>query len=133
MHVEVRMPYNGDMTLDATASDFDISQIKAYDASGVLLTDADASPSKLTVHDLLHAGDYSFVIEGYGVSTGTFDIVIECSSDAPTISPTVNRSRQYLHTPPFRRDRSCSVRAEEGAIDRSRPWPVRGWLPGAAR
>ena len=83
------MPYDGDMTLDLSASDFEIGTITAFDSNDVELTDVDSSASTLTVHDLTHSGDYSFVIEGAaGVTSGTFDIQIECSSDAPTRSPT---------------------------------------------
>merc|ERR1719244_2585353 len=88
MHVEVRMPYDGDMTVDMSASDFQIGMITAYDSRNVELIDVDPSASALTVHDLTHSGDYLFVIVGAeGVHRGTFDIVIRCSSDAPTRSP----------------------------------------------
>merc|ERR1712130_825135 len=91
MNVEVRMPYDGDMTVDLSASDFDIASISAFDSNDQLLADSDSSDSVLTVHDLTHSGDYSFVIEGAsGVATGTFDIVIPCSSDAPTRSPSAD-------------------------------------------
>ena len=42
MHVEVRMPYDGDMTLDLSGSDFEIGLMAAYDAIGNQLTDTDA-------------------------------------------------------------------------------------------
>ena len=91
MRVEVRMPYDGDMTMDLSGSDFEIYMIRAYETSGEELMDANPAPSALTVHDLSHAQDYWFVIEGAdGVHSGTFDIQIECSSDAPTRSPTSN-------------------------------------------
>merc|ERR1719293_174943 len=88
MNVEVRMPYDGDMTMDCSGSDFEISAITAYDSDSTELTDSDASASTLTIHDLTHGGDYTFIIEGAGyVSSGTYDCSIECSSDAPTTSP----------------------------------------------
>ena len=87
--VEVRMPYDGDMTLDASASDFDISRIMAHDARGKVLADSDSSASVLAVYNLTHFGDYNFTITGVdGQSSGTFDILIECTSAAPTRSPT---------------------------------------------
>merc|ERR1712032_471630 len=87
LNVEVRMPYDGDMTFDATGSDFEIASITAHDSAGDELSDTDASPSILTVHNLMHSGDYFFVISGAHAGTGVFDFVIQCSSDAPTKSP----------------------------------------------
>merc|ERR1719295_1400616 len=75
--------------VDCSASDFEISSITAYDASGNVLTDVDSSASVLTVLDLTHGGDYSFRIQGAAyITSGTFDCTIECASDAPTASPT---------------------------------------------
>merc|ERR1719334_2490238 len=89
VEVEVRMPYDGDMMVDCTASDFEIDSITAYDSDGNELTDVDEAASVLTVLDLNHGGDYSFSIEGAAyVSSGTFDCTIDCASDAPTKSPT---------------------------------------------
>ena len=87
--VQVRMPYDGDMTLDASASDFNISEIVAYDSNNNLLAHSNPFLSILTVYKLLHFGDYNFTITGAdGVSSGTFDIVIGCESSAPTSIPT---------------------------------------------
>merc|ERR1719249_301284 len=85
------MPYDGDLTMDCSGSDFEIGSITAYDSSGNELTDADAAESVLTVHDLGHGGDYTFIVEGgpYAPS-GTYDCAIECSSDAPTKSPSTD-------------------------------------------
>merc|ERR1719474_2100755 len=100
MHVEVRMPYDGDMTVDLSASDFQIGMITAYDSRNVELIDVDPSASALTVHDLTHSGDYLFVIVGAeGVHRGTFDIVIRCSSDAPTRSPTTDPTKAPSEQP----------------------------------
>merc|ERR1719293_272441 len=100
MNVEVRMPYDGDMTMDCSGSDFEISAITAYDSDSTELTDSDASASTLTIHDLTHGGDYTFIIEGAGyVSSGTYDCSIECSSDAPTEEPTVSPSFEPSSSP----------------------------------
>merc|ERR1719385_348336 len=89
MEIEVRMPYDGDLTMDCSRSDFEIGSITAYDSDGNELTDVDDAASILTVHDLGHGGDYMFTVDGaYGVSSGTYDCTIGCSSDAPTKSPT---------------------------------------------
>jgi len=86
------MQYDGDLTVDASGSDFAIGAIWGYDADENELTDVDmyASPGSLTAHNLNANGDYSFLLagaDGY-VSEGTFDIAIVCSSDSPTPSPT---------------------------------------------
>merc|ERR1719295_906941 len=84
MEIEVRMPYAGDMTVDAGGSDFEIGAITCYDSDGNELRDADASPDSLMVHDV-PGEDITCVVEGAAFApSGTFDIVIECSSDAPT-------------------------------------------------
>merc|ERR1719391_838015 len=88
MEIEVRMPYDGDMTMDCSGSDFEIGSITAYDSSGNELTDVDYAASIVTVHDLGHGGDYLFFVDGAdGVSSGTYDCAIECSSDSPSKSP----------------------------------------------
>merc|ERR1719244_2468498 len=100
MNVEVRMPYDGDMTVDLSGSDFDIGSITAYDSAEVELTDVESAASILTVRDLTHSGDYSIVIEGATyVSSGTFDIQISCSSDAPSQSPTEAPSPEPTGSP----------------------------------
>jgi len=89
VEIEVRMPYDGDMTVDMGASDFEIGAITCYDSDGNELTDSDAAPYSLTIHDLSHGQDYTCVAEGgSGVASGTFDLEISCTSDAPTRSPT---------------------------------------------
>jgi len=83
-------PFDGDMKMDLSGSDFNISSITAYDSSHNQVTDSDPFASTLTVNDLVHGGDYSFEITGVdGVTSGTFDIVIDCTSDAPTRSPSM--------------------------------------------
>merc|ERR1719300_7592 len=89
--IEVRMPFDGDMTMDCSGSDFEIGSITAYDSNSNELTDVDETTSILTVHDLSHDGDYDFSVEGaYGVTSGYFVCAISCSSDAPTKTPTVD-------------------------------------------
>merc|ERR1719385_239673 len=89
MNVEVRMPYDGDMTMDCSACDFDVINITAYDGYNSKLMDGNLAAESLAVYDLVHGGDYLFVIQGPpDVSEGNFDCKIECTSDAPTKSPT---------------------------------------------
>merc|ERR1719277_1010213 len=83
------MPHDGDMTMDCSACDFDVTDITAYDSDGNELTDSNLAAESLAVYDLVHGGDYTFVIEGPpDVSDGKFDCKIECTSDAPTKAPT---------------------------------------------
>merc|ERR1719356_649492 len=91
MNVEVRMPYDGDMTMDCSASDFEIEAIIAYDSAGAELSDTASTPSILTIQDVVHDGDYSFMIQGAaGISSGTFDCEIKCSSAEPTPCPSTD-------------------------------------------
>ena len=64
MNVEVRMPHDGDMTMDCSACDFDVTDITAYDSDGNELTDGNLAAESLAVYDLVHGGDYTFIIEG---------------------------------------------------------------------
>merc|ERR1719242_1276699 len=92
------MPYDGDMTV--TLSGLEIGSIVAYDSNEVQLTDVHPTSSSLTVYNLLHAQDYWFTIEGAaGVSTGTFDLEIVCSSDSPTNSPSSDSTRDPTSDP----------------------------------
>merc|ERR1719385_125283 len=91
MEIEVRMPYDGDLTMDCSGSNFQIGSMTAYDSDSNELTDADAAESILTVHDLSHGGDYTFIVDGAdGVLSGIYDCTIQCSSDSPTKSPTTD-------------------------------------------
>merc|ERR1719295_1846825 len=77
------------MTMDCSGCDFDVTDITAYDSDGNELTDSNLAAESLAVYDLVHGGDYTFVIEGpTDVSEGNFDCKIECTSDAPTKAPT---------------------------------------------
>jgi len=99
VRIEVRMPYEGDLTLDASESDFDIDEITAYDSDNAELTDTEDEPSVLTVRDLSPGGDYTFVIEGEEGQTGTFDVTIRCSSDSPTNSPSEDPTKSPTPSP----------------------------------
>lgn len=89
LNVEVSMPYDGHIMMDLAGSDFEIGSITVLDSDGNKVTGSEISASILTVRNLRHDGYYTFIIEGVGyVYTGKFDIIIECSSDAPTTSPT---------------------------------------------
>merc|ERR1719295_1459217 len=75
--------------MDCSGCDFEVTDITAYDSDGNELTDSNLAAESLAVYDLVHGGDYTFVIEGpTDVSEGKFDCKIECTSDAPTKAPT---------------------------------------------
>merc|ERR1719295_1893892 len=61
---EVQMPHEGDMTVDAGGSDFEIGAITCYDSDGNELRDMDATPSSLMVHDVPGSEDITCVLEG---------------------------------------------------------------------
>ena len=85
------MAFDGEMTLDATASNFQIQGISAYDinkwgnGTGDGIASSVGAPASLTINELHHGEHYYFIIEGQaGITTGMYDIVIYCVSDAPT-------------------------------------------------
>jgi len=83
---EVRMPFAGDLTIDASGSDFEVTDVSCYNVERGVLT---AAANTLTMKDLPATTDYDCTIGGGdGISSGTFHIVIACESDAPTSSPT---------------------------------------------
>jgi len=101
---QLTMEYFGDVTLDASASDFEIGSITAYDSDDNGLTDVDARASVNTVHDVDQGQDYTFILEGavyfssgtVYFSSGTYDIIITCDdkstgepSGQPSAMPTV--------------------------------------------
>jgi len=93
LQIEVRMPFDGDMTVDASESDFEIKPIVAVDMSNDTAVNSKGRKGKLTVKDLTRNTDLQFDIDGVdGVETGTYVIEIDCTSDAPTRSPTVEPS-----------------------------------------
>jgi len=86
--IEVQMPFEGDMTVDLSSSDFDIASITCNDADGAEVTGSKGDDS-LTLSDVTPNSDYTCIIEGTGdAQSGTFGIEIECTSDSPTVSPT---------------------------------------------
>jgi len=85
---EVQMRFAGDLTVDASGSDFEVSFIICYDSDGNEVTDVDAQASSLTMIDLAANADFACTLDGAdGVASGTFSVVISCRSDAPTRSP----------------------------------------------
>ena len=85
LHVQVRMDFEGDMTLDATASDIEMSEIVAYDTNDATqsvmarMTEQGRANS-LTVSGLAWNDDITF--ELVGPESGNFDLHILCESDA---------------------------------------------------
>merc|ERR1719491_1030335 len=95
------MPHDGAMTIDASGSDFEIGSITAFDADGYELSgDADESAGILTLYDLVHEGDYTFQVMGADdITEGEFEIVVSCTSDSPTASPSTNPSAEPTEAP----------------------------------
>ena len=105
------MPHDGDMTLDASGSDFDIFAIRATDSAGNEIRDEDRNADKCTVA-AGHSDDISFVISG-GEVTGTVDILIICESAAPTMSPSVDPTASPSENPSAEPTRSPSAEPSE--------------------
>ena len=102
--IEVQLPYNGDLSIDASNSDFSIVSLKGREYKGeatsgqgkVLGTDTDLD-GRLTLSNL-ERGDYQFVING-GTDPGTFDVVITCESDSPTKAPSQEPTKSPTDEP----------------------------------
>ena len=94
VEIEVMMAYHGDLTLDASASDFEIGAITAYgDDHHTDLKDTGKQAAAMTVRDLAPNLNCLFIIQGAaGVASGTLDVTIERSSDGPTPAPTTKSS-----------------------------------------
>jgi len=92
LHVLVRMDYGGDLTLNASDSDFDITEIEArryigdsnqMDDTAVLARMPDGM-DELTVHVIANE---HIMFTLMGSDSGTFTVHIDCASDEPTASP----------------------------------------------
>ena len=89
MEIEVRMPYDGDMTMDCSACSFDIVNITAFDGYSSKLLDGNPDGKTLEVSDLVHGGDYLFVIDGMLT-------IIELLSVAVSLNMSVGRPRALI-------------------------------------
>ena len=80
--------FKGDITFDASASDFTIKNITAHDKNDttILLGFADTMDT-LTIMDRDIFEDVIFTIHAAKGTKGTFDVTIICTSHSPTKSP----------------------------------------------
>ena len=76
------MPFFGDMTFDASASEIEVSSLSG---NGVSDVDGDGI---LELTDIAGDDDYSFSLKAPSGTYGTYTVVVNCVSDAPTKSPT---------------------------------------------
>eukprot|EP01083_Nonionella_stella_P139193 424101_1 len=81
----VRLPYAGDLTFDASSSNFAIQSLSAVFGSTPVGADTDHD-GILTLYDAMPS-DYSFALRGPIGDYGAFDVRISCQSDQPTPSP----------------------------------------------
>eukprot|EP01084_Bolivina_argentea_P042901 79080_1 len=82
----VNLPYDGSLQFNAAGSSFVVTDIEAFTNLNVALaTDAD-NDEEVTLYDK-PAGDYKFIINGEGTSSGTFKATIACLSADPTAHP----------------------------------------------
>ena len=84
LHIQARMDFDGDMTLDATGSSFDLGEIEAYNTSDpqtvvARMTDQ-GTANTLTLYDIAWNDVFNFTLTWF--NSGTFDITIVCESDA---------------------------------------------------
>ena len=91
------MPYDGDMTINATASEFKIVAIDAYDWTGDLLSEIDG-PESITLYNIDAHSDILFLLKGANdtVLPATFDIEVSCQSAAVMCTATCDRSLSLL-------------------------------------
>ena len=85
LHIQARMLYGGDMTIDATASDFVLDEIEAYYSSDpekavIARMTEQGITNALTLSDVAWNDDFEFTLTSS--NSGTFDLTIVCESDA---------------------------------------------------
>ena len=87
--IEVQMHlFDGDMTFDASASDFDIVLITASPKNDSTIIDYVQDKKILTIVDRKKGENIIFTIWSPDNTFGTFDVSIICTSDSPTNDPT---------------------------------------------
>ena len=88
LQIQTRMAFDGDMTLDATASDFELGEIEAYDTLDpsqtvvARMTDQRAA-NTLTLSEVFWNDTVTLTLTG--PSSSTFDLNIVCESDAVSV------------------------------------------------
>eukprot|EP01083_Nonionella_stella_P274053 930091_1 len=82
----VTMPFKGDLTFDAGASTFVVTNIEAFTKLGIPQgEDVDGDETIELVN--VPQGNYKFKLYGEGTSSGTFSAQIRCGSRGPTPNP----------------------------------------------
>ena len=90
INVQVEMPANGDLHMDCTASDFDISSIRVTDGDGNVIRDSQRSADLVLLQDQTQSTEVNFAISG-PETEGTLNIKISCdleTTSEPSSSPT---------------------------------------------
>eukprot|EP01083_Nonionella_stella_P090281 252238_1 len=82
---ETSMPFPGELILDASGSEFTVTQINAFGVLGLVGTDEDHNEI-ITLS--VPAGDYMFVLMGEVQTSGIYHVNVRCISAKPTLSPT---------------------------------------------
>eukprot|EP01083_Nonionella_stella_P074146 201002_1 len=79
---DVTMPYDGEMIFDASGSNFNVTSIQMYNASGGLLGNDSDNDGEIMIHVI--AGDYTIDIEGSITGTSIYHVDLVCASSQPT-------------------------------------------------
>ena len=95
---EVRMPFFGQMTFDASASTIDISILSAHVLGAYGVSDDDGD-GILELYAIAGNDDYSFSLEAPAGTYGTYTVTTDCFSDAPTKAPTTDPTSGPTNNP----------------------------------
>eukprot|EP01083_Nonionella_stella_P011214 31880_1 len=95
---ETSIPFEGELTFDASGSNFNVIAIEALTKLGSILGSDTDGDSVVSVD--VPAGQYQFVMQG--ASSGLYHVTIRCVSDAPTRSPSDNPTTQRPSQDPSR-------------------------------
>eukprot|EP01083_Nonionella_stella_P074144 200993_1 len=79
---DVTMHYDGEMIFDASGSNFNVTSIQMYNASGGLLGNDSDNDGEIMIHVI--AGDYTIDIEGSITGTSIYHVDLVCASSQPT-------------------------------------------------
>eukprot|EP01083_Nonionella_stella_P145322 455131_1 len=83
----VNLPYEGDIVFNAGGSTFVVTDIEAFTKLNMPLGTDNDHDEQVTLYKR-PAGDYKFIINGDGATSGTFNAWIQCYSSGPTQHPT---------------------------------------------
>ncbi len=80
---EVRMPFEGDMTFDASDSDFEVTVLESLNFEAM----DDDGDGVLLISNLPAGADVIVLLGAAEGTKGAWSVVIECESASPTVSP----------------------------------------------